>query len=306
MTMTWPNFLIIGAAKAGTTSLHRYLQQHPAVYMSPRKEPNFFAFDGEPTTGRGPRFCRMVNNAITDVDHYRALFDAATTETAIGEASTKYLYRERSPERIRHHCPEMKLIAVLRHPAERAFSQFCHNLQRGEETAICFEDAVSLEPERCAADWQDAYHYTAKGYYARQIKRYYARFPTSQLRVYLYEDLEADTAAVLADIATFLQIDPNFGFDTSTRHNVSQGVQVPRWRPSFQLWSRLVQADRGKVRSRRYGTPRLRRWLKSLLRRPAWTPVLTPDFRRQLTARFAEDIAELSVLIQRDLRHWLA
>ena len=122
--MTMPNFLIIGAMRAGTTSLYHYLKQHPQVYMSPVKEPRFFALEGEkPDPGR-PTDERLMNHSITDIEAYRALFQAVSKETAIGEASPLYLYSPKAPERIRHYIPDAKLIAVLRDPVERAYSHF--------------------------------------------------------------------------------------------------------------------------------------------------------------------------------------
>jgi len=97
--VTLPNFFVIGAGKSGTTSLWRYLEQHPEVYMSPIKEPKFFAFEGGVPDFRGPK----TPWAVTDLEAYRALFAGVSEEKALGEASAYYLYTEEAPERIRHH-----------------------------------------------------------------------------------------------------------------------------------------------------------------------------------------------------------
>jgi hypothetical protein len=98
-----PNFLIIGAPKAGTTSLYGYWEQHPQLYMSPRKEPRFFSFEGE-TLPNHP----ILRQAITDSESYRALFDGVSNESAIGEATPPYLSNPQAPERIRHHIPRLR------------------------------------------------------------------------------------------------------------------------------------------------------------------------------------------------------
>src|ERR687894_3261543 len=115
--MTMPNFFIIGAQKAGTTSLYYYLKQHPQIYMSPRKEPHFFkGMHSElRKSGRGLP-------PVTDLGDYQALFRGVTDEKAIGEASASYLYSPKAPALIKSSIPDAKLIAVLRNPADRAYS----------------------------------------------------------------------------------------------------------------------------------------------------------------------------------------
>ena len=107
--MTMPNFLIIGAAKCGTTALYHYLNQHPEVFMSPEKEPRFFALEGETPNFQGPADARGINRCrYTNLDAYRSLFESVSGEKAIGEASTLYLYSSKAPERIAHHVPEAR------------------------------------------------------------------------------------------------------------------------------------------------------------------------------------------------------
>ena len=127
--MTLPNFLVIGAAKAGTNALFHYLRQHHQVYMSPWKEPKFFAFESrDELTFRAANGREAPVNAtvILDRQEYEQLFDGARGELALGEASPHYLYVEKAPARIKALVPEMKLIAVLRNPVDRAFSSYLH------------------------------------------------------------------------------------------------------------------------------------------------------------------------------------
>ncbi len=125
--MNKPNFLIIGALKAGTTSLFNYLMQHPQIYMSPVKEPKFFALVGEYLD---PKKREILGKCVVDIEEYRALFDNVTTEKAIGEASAIYLSSRRAPGRIQHYILNVKLIAILRDPVERAYSHFLHNVRK--------------------------------------------------------------------------------------------------------------------------------------------------------------------------------
>src|SRR5438067_1321734 len=107
MPQKLPTFLVIGAARSGTTSLYHHLRQHPAVYMSPVKEPNFFAAEGEDLPYEGPG--EPVMEWVTDLDCYAGLFRDASSEKAIGEASPLYLYSPKAPERIHKCVPSAQL-----------------------------------------------------------------------------------------------------------------------------------------------------------------------------------------------------
>src|SRR3954452_17434204 len=122
--MTMPNFLIVGAAKSGTTSLYYYLKQHPQVFVSPVKEPKFFAYEGEKVVYRGPGDAENNRRLVNNLADYRALFGGANGAKAIGEASPVYLYSPKACERIRHYLPDAKLFVILRDPAERAYPSF--------------------------------------------------------------------------------------------------------------------------------------------------------------------------------------
>src|SRR5580704_17949873 len=123
--MTLPNFFIIGAARSGTTALYEYLRQHPQIYMSPIKEPNYFAFYGQGIHYRGPRDQELVRSSyVPSLKAYEAQFSGVAKEIAVGEASPWYLYLPEAPERIRRKVPDAKLAAILRNPVDRAFSAF--------------------------------------------------------------------------------------------------------------------------------------------------------------------------------------
>ena len=175
--MTMPNFLVIGAAKSGTTSLYHYLGQHPQVYVSPVKEPNFFALEGEKPDFRAPGSEERINSwSVTDVEAYRALFEGAGEEEALGEASAMYLYSEKAPGRIRHHLPNTKLVAVLRDPVERAYSSFLHLKRNGREPLDDFVEALEAEERRIRDNWEWIWHYKNMGFYHEQLRRYHEAF----------------------------------------------------------------------------------------------------------------------------------
>src|SRR5215469_5961387 len=116
--MALPDFLIIGAPKAGTTALHAALAQHPGLHMSPVKEPKFFLSDGPPPVRGGPGDAQTYREHVWRRAEYEALFDAAQPGTLRGESTPFYLYRQDAQERIRALIPNAKLIVILRDPVE--------------------------------------------------------------------------------------------------------------------------------------------------------------------------------------------
>src|SRR5689334_12703065 len=126
-----PTFIVIGAGKTGTSSLYRYLMQHPDVFMSPIKEPLFFAFAGEHPKFAGPGDAELNRRLVTSLEEYQALFEKGAHHRARGEASSAYLYYPTAARRLRELAPDTKLILTLRCPADRAYSNFLHALLLG-------------------------------------------------------------------------------------------------------------------------------------------------------------------------------
>ena len=299
--MTLPNFLIIGAQKSGTTSLYHYLEQHPEVYMSPIKEPRFFALEGRKPDFRGPGSEERVNRwAVTDIEEYRALFEGVEGEKAIGEASVTYIHSPQAPERIKHHVPEAKLVALLRNPVERAYSAYTQRVRDGREP-LSFGSALREEESRLRDNWSPGWGYRRLGFYHRHLKRYYALFGKESIQVHLYEDLSEDPVGVSQDIFRFLRVDDAFVPDTSLRHNVS-GI------PKSQALLRLVKQPSFVKSALRPLLPGgLRKRLSVNVRN--WNlekaPPLPEEARRELAEAYREDILGLQDLIGRDLSGWL-
>jgi hypothetical protein len=299
-----PNFLIIGAAKSGTTSLYRYLRQHPDVYMPAVKEPRFFAYaeDPPPMNGPGDERTNEAAGAVYTRDAYRQLFAEATTETAVGEASPNYLYSATAPRLIHEHLPEARLIAILRHPVERAYSHFLHLVRSGREPLRDFGAALDAEPERIAAGWEWSWHYRHMGYYGEQLARYLEHVDREQLTVYLFEDFTADPVALAQDIFRVLGVDDAFVPDTSMRYEASGVPKSDR----FQRF--LLNPDHWIRRISRFLIPEpvRERLLIRMKNVNLEKPPLEPDVRERLTAAYRDDVLRLQDLIDRDLSAWLA
>lgn len=298
--MTLPNFLVIGAAKSGTSSLYKYLAAHPQIFMSPVKEPRFFAVESDPSAiGQGEVQERVWEGTVTSFDAYQALFAEANGHPAVGEASPLYLWSPHAAGAIHRRIPDVKLIACLRHPVERAFSHFLHNLRIGLETHTRFEDALEADARR---------HYTeyiGQGMYHRLLNRYYERFDPSRIRVYFFDDLKREPETVMRDIYRFLGVDESFRPDTQTKYNVGQRtVKDPKI-------ERFISAGKNALRPLRPLMPNsLIRVLKGTAHRAEKiaqvTPELSPATRSELCGVFREDVLRLEKRTGRDLSAWLA
>lgn len=297
--MTLPNFAVIGAAKSGTTALYEYLKQHPEVYMSPQKETNFFAFEGQEVDFRGPGDEGISRTSITDLGAYNAQFAGVSGETAVGEASPWYLYLPGTAGNLRRHVPEAKLIVILRNPVDRAFSSYLHLRREGQE-ALSFEDGLDAEEERIAQNWEPLWHYRRAGLYAAQVERFLEALGRDRIRFYLYEDFNRELGSVLRDIYGFLGVDGSFAARTSVRHNVTG---VPR---NQFLWRLIREENPVEKLAGALIPPRYRAGLKrTLIQRLLKKPVLRPETRKSLTSYYREDIRELQELIGMDLTRWI-
>lgn len=300
--MTLPNFLIIGAAKCGTSSLYMYLKQHPEIYMSAVKEPHFFSFTSETKKTKGPG--DTVSVAITDIAEYESLFDGVKDEKAIGEASPTYIYQPQAPERIHQLIPDVKIIAILRNPAERAFSAYMHVVRDRRETANGFAHALAMENNRINENWGPIWHYKNGGFYYQQLRRYFDLFPRDNIKIFLHEDFRKDQKSLLRDIFKFLEVDTSFEPDISVKFNVS-GEQKNRFIHTLTL---MLFETPNPIRwfSRNLIPERLRWKVTNHIRRLNLKKQSIPqDIKTDLIKQYQEDILQLEDLINRDLSNWL-
>lgn len=299
-----PNFLVIGAMKSGTTALYYYLEQHPQIFMSPVKEPNFFAFEGEDLTLRWPGDTKGINSvSITDIESYRRLYSRITDEKAAGEASHWYLYSPKAVGRIKYHVPEAKLIAILRNPVDRAYSHFLHSVRTGTESVTDFAEALREERNDLRSP-ELREDYFARGLYSEQLERYFDVFDRDQIRIYLYEDLSSAPLDTLRDIFRFLEVDKTFVPDISLRRNVS-GF------PKNRFLDKVLRRPHPLKRALKLYLPiPVRRRLSSAFdgiksRNLAKPPQLDSELRGRLRESYRKDVVHLQGLIGRDLSAWL-
>lgn len=299
--MTLPNFLIIGTQKAGTTSLALHLAKHPQVYMSPLKEPGFFDFENQKPDFNGSDDLQLYSSVVTDLEAYRQLFAKASKEIAIGEATTWYMYSQKAAEHIHNYIPNAKLIVILRNPVERAYSAFMHAVRDGRENVTDFSQALQQEKIRIEQNWEYLWHYKQMGYYYVQLSRYYKLFDRSQIKVFLYEDLNHNSTKMLEEICQFLNIDKTLMPKMTTRLNKS-GI------PQNKLLDRLLKKSNPIKSTLRFFVPsqKLRFHIHmSLHNRNLVKPKVSSIAKNKMLQEYRSDILQLQDLIEKDLSAWL-
>lgn len=301
--MVLPNFLIFGVQKAGTTSIYKYLKEHPQVFMSPLKETDFF---GRPSALSGQRMeavstTKGGRKKIETIEDYRALFEGASQEIAIGEASPNYLFlHDHAVPAIQKHVPDAKLIAILRNPVDRAYSDYLMHVREaiGEPRPLAVQ--VEKSPESS---------YTLlKGRYYEGVKHFLDAFGREQVKIFLYDELRQDTPALMREVYDFIGVDSTFEADTSKQQ---QKAEVPKNQSINKLLrtnNPLRTAVGGLLRT---VLPEERRQkLRSLLiaansQGKSAMPLSSAD-AQVLTQYYREDVLRLQDLLARDLSHWLS
>lgn len=296
----FPDFLILGAAKGGTTALFGALSRHPQVFCSALKEPRFFAYAGTPPAFPGREGRRAARQIVSNEDAYKALFAACPPGAVAGEASAEYLSDESAPAVASRYVPHARLVAILRHPVERAYSQYLHLRQEGEEPLASFEDAWNAEDDRIARGWRAVWHFRRRGFYGRQLTRWLDVFPREQLLILFYEDWRRNPAPALAQVCQHLGIAP-VADPEIRQENVSS--RQPRW---GWLHQRMVDDNALRRWAQRRLPLSVRDAVTHAITRVNLTPGprLDPALRARLAVAYHEDLSVVEALTGRDLTAW--
>ena len=283
-----PNFFIVGAAKSGTTSLYKHLNEHPDIWMPAVKEPHFFGEHRPP----GLRYSSKQD--------YLNLFGEVDGQPAVGEASTAYLYSKTASTEIAEFNPQAKIIVVLRNPVARAYSLYWHNVRAGVEPES-FEKALVLEEERVGNGWRYGFHYVTSGMYAEQIQRYLSVFPSTQIKIVLFEELHFSVLGVVRELFSFLGVSPDQHIQPQRIFNRSGPPKHPLLNAFLHKQSRVKRMIMSPL-----PVGLKKRWKSRLLEANSATPPkMQIAVEQQLVVAFEEDVARLALLIDRDLSNWL-
>jgi hypothetical protein len=200
-----PDFVLIGAAKCGTTSLYAWLCEHPFVRRPRRKEIDYFTFHHY----RGPDWYRHNFPLASD----RKAFAAEHGRPFItGEASPNYMFHEQVPQLMAKLLPDVKLLVALRNPVDRAHSQFHMRRRQDQEPLESFGDALEAEDSQFVGGDSGAKNrrrtYLRRGRYAEQLERWFAHFPAEQFHIVELGELSADPQRILGELRQFLGLAP--------------------------------------------------------------------------------------------------
>jgi hypothetical protein len=311
-----PNFFVVGATKAGTSSIHHYLSQHPDVYISPIKEPHFFSkdicaagfseeynrrtsFDIEAYLKTEPLPPMHIAH-IVDMAHYLELFRDVRNEKAIGELSTGYLYSNCAADNLFHFNPAAKIVMVLRQPVYRAYSHYLMAVRDLWDYESGFVDALERDMASKEKGWGKSHLYFELGMYSDQVRRYLNRFPAGQVKILLYDDLAADPPRFMAELFEFLELNLS-AIGSMTFSERKNAAMLPRFKMSRfhqRFFNTLKRSVGGAL------PPGLKARAKKMMLSHRAPPKLQKAEFEHALRYFGEDIQELSALIKRDLRQW--
>jgi hypothetical protein len=294
-----PNLLVVGAMRSGTTTAYYVLREHPEIFMAQWKEPHFLALEGVATFS-GPGDDELNRNVVVTESDYRTLFRGGSGMRWRGEASAAYLYLPNSIAGIQRYLDNPAILIFLRDPVERAFSAYSYMRGQGREPVADFVDALAVEGERRAAGWGPIWHYAEASHYKPQLERFLAAFPSENIRIVLFDDLQDRPEDVFKSLLAWLGVEPDHQLSVSA-HNRS-GAAQSRALDSILRPSRLRQRI---TRLLPEVVKRPMRDVREANRRPTESE-LTPDVRKMLVERFMDDIEVVELLTQRDLSGWKA
>lgn len=295
--MRRPDFLIVGAAKAGTTSLYHYLNHHPDIFLPKLKEPKYFSSKCIKFPQNGVGDTSVDKFRVRTLDSYLKLFDGRK-EKLIGEASPEYLYyHQEVPAEILRELGDIPIIIILRNPVDRAFSAYSY-LVRDQRENLPFSQALEEEEGRLGQGWDFIWAYKRAGLYAKQVKAYLENF--SQVLVLTQEEMQRAPKDVIDNVFDFLNIqDKDISIDTSIIHNPSG---TPK-----NLATRFLLSRSNPL------SPVIREIAKALMPRKVLEKVAAKNLKRDhisdedrkvLSDYFKEDIKRLETLLGRKIPFW--
>jgi hypothetical protein len=311
-----PNFFIAGAPKCGTTSFYELLDRHPQIYMSPIKEPCYFAselrlenFSEELQPQlrrenealreylRGPMTSKRFGGPVTEWEDYLLLFRNVRDETAIGEASVSYMWSRTAARNIAARIPGAKIILLLRNPVDRAFSQYLQAVSSGL-VGHSFRQQIATGVKSASSKFGVLNPFLEFGAYGDQVKRFLDWFPRENILVHIYEDMRRNPAEAMAETFRFLGVNAGWVPGAAGRFmepRVPHAIAIANILKQRGIWQKTAQLTPESLR------PALRR----AVHRPRASLTVDPADRAWLQDYYREDILKLEHLLNRDLHFWL-
>lgn len=299
-----PDFLIIGAGKSGTTAMLYLLGQHPQIFFPTLKEPNFFALEGiNPNSYEFEESKDYHLRSIDKYEDYVKLFSTATVEQVVGENSNQYIYSDTAISNIKKYVPHAKLIALIRHPAERLISRYSHLEREGEVPTGGIESIFDKN-----SIWWRRPDLLPEGFYGAHLEKYYSHFSKNQIKVILYEDFKKDNLRVIKDVCAFIGVQPDFDVESNVVVNKS-GKLKDNFFNKMLGQNGVVINQLKKISPSIHKTLKSNSFIKETLigwRNKNLEAIELPsDFKQRVTNEvYKEDIIKLEKVLGRSLEHW--
>ena len=292
MNQTNPvDFLVVGAAKSGTTTLFETLSKHPGIFIPQRKECRYFSCMSGDFAGPEPQYS---NNVIQSLEEYRALFKKAKPGQLCGDISPDYLYfyQNAVPKILDEIHIDVPIIIVLRNPIDRTYSNYLHHVHDGREK-LDFEDALDAEEERRAANWTWGWNYVDVGLYAKQVKAYTDNF--ERVLLLLFEE-DVVTGQATEKVLNFLNLSSLPDIRADIHANVSG---YPKNRLMHRVTTRVIWNELivGKIKNAIKATPLYassRRIYRKIMEANLKKVEMAAKTREMLKEKFQEDVALLA------------
>lgn len=298
-----PNFLVVGTAKSGTTSIFHYLNQHPDICL-PIKESHLFNNPKFFKEGGGDNSTKDKSEIISDLQQYKKTYSFPKRPAEkVGEIGTGYLYDySYSISKIRETLGDIPIIIILRNPVERAYSSFQHFVKLGKGDSS-FEEALLQEESRIENGWDFMWHHRNLGFYYEQVRAFQEEF--SKVKVTFFEDLKGDGESYMKSLFEFIGVDPTFKTDTKTIHNQS--------RISKSWMFRIANSNLNPIKVilrpifRKLYSSEERRRLKEKARsfNSDSYSKMNVSTRQKLINEYKNDIVKLEKIVHRDLNKWV-
>lgn len=282
--MRLPDFFLVGAPKAGTTSVYNYLSQHPEIFTPAVKEPHFFSCPEVKDTYYEVPF-------VDEIDEYKSLFREASQTQKAGDFSTSYLHHKKAAHRIKRMCPNARILIILRDPVERAISHYLMDVRDGYQRLPLIE----CLKEKNNVDNRFYREYVDVGMYSSQIERYRDIFGGKKVKIFLFDNLVSRTEETLGKLMRHIRVDERVDISTKENHNEYQRfkygfVKSILKSKVFQVFSKRIPVGvKNKAKS-------------------VFVSKDKPDLTRarsELQKVFRDDVVRLQNVIDKDLSGWL-
>jgi hypothetical protein len=299
MSVKLPNFIVIGAPKSGTTSLYFYLKQHPDIFLPEQKELHYFTYDILAQKAEGPGDKDVLPALCSTKANYQSHYRSVGSQSAVGEVSPSYLYYHQVAGRIKSALDSVKIIALLRNPIEKAYSQYMHLVREYRETES-FYDALMMEGDRRNKNWSDLWLYATSSLYFPGVDQYLSTFGEGKVKIIIAENFFINPYESLKGVFAFLDVDRTLIPTDSKIYNKSG-------KPRTKLLSDILsKPGRIKFVLRKIIPTRLRDriWFALLKLNTGKKGEMDQETRRYLSEFFRDDITSLESCLGIQT-HWL-